>query len=127
MVRTLPFAAAALIAACLTGPALAQDLQPFATVPDTALTAAQKASSIIGARAYAAGGEEVGTVSDILFDWREPGRVIGYTVSSGGFFGIDEAHLFVPTDRSEIRIDGQRVSLIMDIEAAVYRTDAQLD
>ncbi|EBA08622.1 hypothetical protein SSE37_17458 [Sagittula stellata E-37] len=129
MTRIATLATAALLAAVAAGPSAAQnqELQPFTTVPDTLLTPAQKASSIIGATAYASPDENIGTVHDIVFDWQHPDRVIGYIVDAGGFLGIDAAHVFVPVDSAEVRVDGWNVSLIVDIEASIFKADAKLD
>ncbi|MFZ5965015.1 PRC-barrel domain-containing protein [Thalassococcus sp. BH17M4-6] len=129
MIRFATLATAAILAAVTAGPSFAQDpeLEPFTTVPESVLTPAQKASSIIGAKAIANEDDSIGTVSDVVLDWKDPARVVGYIVDAGGFLGLDSAHVFVPIDSAKVRVDGRNIDLIVDIDAAIFRADAKLD
>lgn len=67
----------------------------------------------------------MGDVRDVITD--ETGTVVGYLVDSGGFLGLGETHVFVPKDQGVVRVDGISVELVIQLEAAVFRTDVRLD
>ena len=85
----------------------------------------QHSGAIIGQSAVSRPNQNLGEVSDVITD--EAQTVVGCVVGTGGIFEIGDKNIFVPKGQASISIDGINVDLVVDLDAAVFRTDAKLD
>ncbi|MGY1634623.1 PRC-barrel domain-containing protein [Geodermatophilus sp. SYSU D01186] len=83
---------------------------------ETNLTVADPAADVRGRRAVDKGGQEVGTVDDLLVDDQE-NKVRLLRIGAGGFLGMGKEHFLVPVeavtsvDRDTVTIDRGRERL----------------
>lgn len=105
--------------------AQAPDYQSFYTVAPDYFPVQQRSAAIIGSAAISRDNQTLGEVSDVITD--ETQTVVGYLVDTGGIFEIGEKAVFVPSGQAAISVDGINVKLVIDLDAAVFRTDAKLD
>ena len=85
----------------------------------------QRSAAIIGSAAISRDNQTRGEVSEVITD--ETQTVVGYLVDTGGIVEIGEKHVFVPSGQAAISVDGIKVKLVIDLDAATFRTDAKLD
>ncbi|MGY1683131.1 PRC-barrel domain-containing protein [Geodermatophilus sp. SYSU D01176] len=84
---------------------------------ETDLTVADPAADVRGRRVIDNGGQEMGTVDDLLIDDRE-NEVRFLRIGSGGFLGMGKEHFLVPVEavasvgRDQVTIDRGRAQMI---------------
>jgi sporulation protein YlmC with PRC-barrel domain len=93
---------------------------------DAKLTVADRAEDVRGRKVVDSGGDEMGTVDDLLVDEREH-KVRFLEVASGGFLGLGETKVLVPVDAiSDVRSDEVRINQSRQRVAGAPRYDPQL-
>jgi hypothetical protein len=110
MTRPIPIlAGAALIAALLGGPVLAQGTPQTLSIMKVDLSSVAtgyRTSKVVGSTVINANNETVGTIDDLIVT---PGDKVPFAVLSvGGFLGIGTKYVVVPYNSLEVR-DGKMV------------------
>jgi hypothetical protein len=76
---------------------------PIAGINDAAMASSARASKIIGSKVYK-GDTSIGSIEDVLVDLSH-GATAAVILSIGGFLGVDEKLVAVPT--TAIRVDSE--------------------
>ena len=94
-----------------------------------AMSNATNASDLIGKKAYGSGGQEIGSINDLVID--NNGRVLAAVIDVGGFLGMGEHSVALNWDQLKINPGNDRVTVGMTKDqlkaAPEYRKSAQVN